>query len=58
MEYCPVRVRGKFLHDKELVMGPRSFVKKDQPRGGGIMTQQDGSSGYLIITPLKLEGRE
>lgn len=60
MEYCPVRVHGKFLHEKELVLGPRSLVKKGrhEKSGGGVMTQQDSSTGYLIITPFKLEGRE
>lgn len=59
MEYRPIRVRGKFLHDKEITMGPRSLVMKGNlGQKGGILTQQNTSTGYLIITPFKLDGRE
>lgn len=59
MEFRPIRVRGKFLHDKELVMGPRTFIDgKQEQQKSNLITQQGSSSGYLIITPFKLEGRE
>lgn len=59
MEYQAVRVRGKFLHDRELIMGPRSLVAKDgDEQKGGLITRQDSSIGYLIITPFQIEGRE
>jgi surfeit locus 1 family protein len=59
MEYQTVTIRGQFLHDKEIIMGPRSLIKPDDvtAQGGGVFTQQN-SSGYLIITPFKLEGRD
>lgn len=60
MEYQTVWCRGQFLHDRELLMGPRSLMKPDQADsagGGGVFTQQN-SSGYLVITPFKLEGRD
>lgn len=59
MEYQSVAVRGHFLHDKEMVLGPRGLIK---PGGGesagGLISQKNSSSGYLIVTPFKLEGRE
>lgn len=59
MEYELVRVRGKFLHDRELIMGPRSLVTKSaDEQKGGLITKQDSSIGYLVITPFQLEGRE
>lgn len=59
MEYQTVTIRGQFLHDKELIMGPRSLIKPDDvaAQGGGVFTQQN-SSGYLIVTPFKLEDRD
>lgn len=59
MEYQKVWCRGEFLHDRELLMGPRGLMKPDQSdaAGGGVFTQQN-SSGYLVITPFKLEGRD
>lgn len=59
MEYQSVKMRGEFLHDKELLMGPRSLIKPDEKeaKGGGVFTQQN-SSGYLIVTPFKLEDRD
>lgn len=59
MEYRPVKVRGQFLHDKELYVGPRTFIVKDmEPQKGGVMSMKNSASGYLVITPFKLEGRE
>lgn len=59
MEYRPVKVRGQFLHDKELHLGPRSFIDKYaiENRGGGIMSTPH-ATGFLIITPFKLENRK
>lgn len=58
MEYRPVRVKGKFLHDRELIMGPRSLITPNDDHKGGLLTQQDSSIGYLIITPFQLEDRK
>lgn len=55
MEYRPVRVRGKFLHNRELIMGPRSLITPNDEHKGGLFTQQDTSIGYLVITPFQLE---
>ncbi|XP_031621113.1 SURF1-like protein [Contarinia nasturtii] len=57
MEYQAVRVRGHFLHDKELYLGPRSLIEEKTGKKGGVLTMAP-KSGYLVITPFKLEGRE
>lgn len=59
MEYQTVRVKGHFLHDKELYLGPRGLIKPGVTEtGGGLVSQQNTSSGYLVITPFKLVNRE
>jgi surfeit locus 1 family protein len=59
MEYQTVVMRGCFLHDKEMYLGPRALIKPDgSDTSGGLMSQKNASSGYLIITPFKLEDRE
>lgn len=59
MEYRLVTVRGKFMHDKEMLMGPRSFIRADGGEtAGGLFSQRDAGNGYLVITPFKLADRE
>ncbi|XP_036344227.1 SURF1-like protein [Rhagoletis pomonella] len=59
MEYRLVAVRGKFIHNKELIMGPRSFIRPDgSETAGGLFSQRDIGNGYLVITPFKLADRE
>lgn len=59
MEYRQVKVRGKLLHDKELYMGPRTFIAKNSNAAkGSVFSAQNPASGFLVITPLKIEDRE
>lgn len=59
MEYETVKVTGRFLHDKEMYLGPRGLIKPNgEETGGGLISQKNSSSGYLVVTPFKLEGRE
>lgn len=59
MEYQKVVVRGEFLHDQELHLGPRALIQDgDSKTTGGLFSQKESSIGYLVITPFKLEGRE
>lgn len=58
MEYQTVAVTGHFLHDKEMYLGPRSLINQDGSESGGGLMSQKNSSGYLIITPFKLDNRE
>lgn len=59
MEYQTVRVKGEFIHDREIYLGPRGLIKPDGVEsGGGLISAQNTSSGYLVITPFKLRDRE
>ncbi|CRK92887.1 CLUMA_CG006320, isoform A [Clunio marinus] len=58
MEYQTVEVEGHFFHEKEMYLGPRGLIKPDAiESGGGLISQRNSSSGYLVITPFKLENR-
>lgn len=61
MEYRRVIVQGEFLHERELLMGPRSMITDGDitsDQGGGLMTQKQETIGFHVVTPFKLEGRE
>ncbi|XP_044013762.1 surfeit locus protein 1 [Aphidius gifuensis] len=62
LEYCPIKVRGEFLYDKEFKVGPKSLIVggagvTEKGGGGGLITS-GGSTGYCIVTPFKLENRD
>lgn len=60
LEFSPVKVRGEFLHDKEIVMGPRSLIEPDgsgQP-SGSFLSDRSKSNGFLVVTPFKLSDRD
>lgn len=59
MEYRPVRVRGRFLHDREVYLGPRSLIDdKKTSQKASVFSSANQTSGYQVITPFKLEDRE
>lgn len=58
MEYQVVRLRGRFEHDKELHLGPRTLIQPKEGTSRHGLLAGAPKSGYLIITPFKLEGRE
>jgi surfeit locus 1 family protein len=58
MEYQTVAVRGRFIHEREMYLGPRSLIKPDSDDTGGGLMSTKNTSGYLVITPFKLEDRE
>ncbi|XP_017955064.1 SURF1-like protein [Drosophila navojoa] len=59
MEYRLVKLRGRFLHDKEMLMGPRSLIRPDGGETqGGLFSQRDSGNGYLVITPFQLADRD
>lgn len=59
MEYRPIRVRGQFLHDKEIYMGPRSYIEDgDATSTSGLFSQGNKGIGYLVITPFQLQDRK
>ncbi|XP_016955929.1 SURF1-like protein [Drosophila biarmipes] len=59
MEYRLVKIRGRFLHEKEMRMGPRSLIRPDGVETqGGLFSQRDSGNGYLIVTPFQLADRD
>lgn len=64
LEYYPLHVRGHFLHELEMFVGPRTLlVRGDAATEGGLMSQQqqgsgDTRQGYLLVTPFQLQGRK
>eukprot|EP00099_Drosophila_melanogaster_P015860 NP_524758.1 surfeit 1 [Drosophila melanogaster] len=59
MEYRLVKIRGRFLHDKEMRLGPRSLIRPDGVETqGGLFSQRDSGNGYLIVTPFQLADRD
>ncbi|XP_070501094.1 SURF1-like protein [Chironomus tepperi] len=58
MEYQTVKARGRFIHDREMFLGPRSLITQDDEEKGGGVFSKASNSGYYVVTPFKLEGRE
>jgi surfeit locus 1 family protein len=60
MEYRPIHVRGFFLHEKELYLGPRTLIVQGDAatKSELISTTTRKNQGYLVITPFKLADRE
>ena len=56
-QYRRVQVRGKFNHEQEMVIGPRSNLVADESHGL-IAMDATAKIGVNIITPLKLSDRE
>ncbi|EFN80495.1 Surfeit locus protein 1 [Harpegnathos saltator] len=59
-EYYRVKAKGKFIYEKEFLMGPRSLIVDGQAvseKGGGVFSGKS-STGYYVITPFKLEDRD
>ncbi|XP_014369889.2 surfeit locus protein 1 [Papilio machaon] len=56
MEFLPVKVRGEFLHDREILIGPRALIEENQalPRTGSLMSDPKKNQGWLVITPFKI----
>lgn len=60
LEYRPVHVRGMFLHDKEIYIGPRTLLSKGESTTESrlLSDKSRSSQGYLVVTPFKLEDRD
>lgn len=56
MEYRPIRVKGKFLHSKEFLIGPRALIENDVvlARTGSLLSDPKKNQGWLVITPFRL----
>ncbi|XP_066138455.1 SURF1-like protein [Euwallacea fornicatus] len=58
LEYYPIHVQGTFLHEKEIYMGPRSLIRKENFSTPKSFFQDTQSQGYLVVTPFKLADRD
>lgn len=60
MEYNPIHVRGHFIHEKEIYMGPRTLLEHgDAATESSLVSKdQNKTQGYLVITPFKLSDRK
>lgn len=60
LEYQPVHVKGYFIHDKEMYIGPRSLLTKgDASTQSSLVTGKANTThGYQVITPFKLADRK
>lgn len=59
-EYYRMRIKGKFLYEREFLIGPRSLIIDGQAlseKGGGLFSSKS-NSGYYVITPFQLEDRK
>lgn len=58
MEFLPVKLRGRFNHDQEMYLGPRSFIEKgDGTSNSGLFSQGNKGIGFNVVTPFTIEGR-
>ncbi|KAI8901712.1 SURF1 family-domain-containing protein [Globomyces pollinis-pini] len=57
MEFTRVKTNGKFLYDKEILVGPRprNHAMENSAAGDGRSTT---NSGYLVYTPFQLSNGE
>ena len=53
-EYQRVKIKGEFMHDHEMFLGPRGKSDVGNDKGGGVFSS-GGSTGYYVITPFKLD---
>lgn len=60
LDYVPIKVKGTYLHDKELIVGPRSLIADNfgQSEKNKSAMSAPSQRGFLVITPFKLEDRE
>ena len=54
VEYRPVRVRGEFLHENIVYIGPKTKIHN----GNVDLFPPPQENGYHVITPFKLENSE
>ncbi|XP_043472386.1 surfeit locus protein 1 [Leptopilina heterotoma] len=60
LDYVPIKVKGTYLHDKELIIGPRSLISDNfgQSERNKSLISTSSQRGFLVITPFKLENRD
>ena len=60
LEYYPVRVRGKFDHSRETLLGPRPRLDglAQEKRGGARQASPAETYGAHVITPFRVANRK
>jgi len=58
LDYRKVKVRGKFDYQREALLGPRSLNKDGSAPKEGIIKKVRNDSGYYLVTPFKVSGRD
>jgi cytochrome oxidase assembly protein ShyY1 len=61
MEYRKVRVKGRYLYDREFMISPRGRFDEafdDRAEGGMIGNPGSASHGGHFITPFKVDKTE
>ncbi|GMT04651.1 hypothetical protein PENTCL1PPCAC_26825, partial [Pristionchus entomophagus] len=60
MEYRRVRIKGRFLHEREFLLSPRGRfdpgMKKDESQGSLLSSNDISSHGAHIVTPFVISG--
>ena len=57
VEYKQVSVTGQFENNKEILIGPRSYIDaKGEAVGGGIISARDSKVGFLVVSPFIISG--
>lgn len=51
-----MKVRGKFIHEKEILIGPRALIDQTEgaTRQGSLMSDPKKNQGWLVVTPFML----
>lgn len=62
LEYYPIHVRGTFVHNRHMFVGPRTLLLRGTAvteGNTGLMSGGGGDNrqGYLLVTPFQLEGK-
>jgi surfeit locus 1 family protein len=53
-QFLRVSTKGQFLHDREMLVGPRTRTDQHQQQSGGLFGS--GSRvGYFVFTPFKIQ---
>ena len=55
VDYQQVTTSGHFDADREVLIGPRSFIDgRGEQGGGGIISARDSKVGFLVVAPFTL----
>ncbi|XP_076245707.1 surfeit locus protein 1 [Calliopsis andreniformis] len=60
-EYYPIKVKGRYLYDKEFTIGPRGLILRGKPaddKSSFISKSDSNQKGYCIVTPFKLSDQD